>query len=220
MSTRRHAQRRGRRHIATHSKLTGSVWGPTVLAISLCAAFVTTVFTGSNVAAPTQAHDESLDTVLAFLVPDECETMLLTELVIASTGVATGTSANELILGSADADVIDGRGGDDCIIGGANNDEIRGGTGADTIYGQAGEDRIEGDDDWIDAGNGLDTVYGGSGDDTIYGRGKPDTIFGGSGDDTIYGNNDGDTINGGDDQDECIGGKGIDVFVQCEVETQ
>ena len=90
--------------------------------------------------------------------------------------------------------------------------EIEGENGWDTIYGGS-------DDDWIDAGNGLDTVYGGSGDDTIYGRGKPDTIFGGSGDDTIYGNNDGDTINGGDDQDECIGGKGIDVFVQCEVET-
>ena len=58
------------------------------------------------------------------------------------------------------------------------------------------------------------------GDDTIYGRGKPDTIFGGSGDDTIYGNNDGDDRSMvADDQDECIGGKGIDVFVQCEVET-
>ena len=212
MSTRRHAQRRGRRHIATHSKLTGSVWGPTLLVVSLCAAFVTTVFTASNAVAPTQAHDDSLDTVLAFLVPDECEPMLLTELVIASNGVATGTSANELILGSAGVDVIDGRGGDDCIIGGANNDEILGGTGADTIYGQAGEDRIEGE-------NGWDTIYGGSDDDWIDAGNGLDTVYGGSGDDTIYGNNDGDTINGGDDQDECIGGKGTDVFVQCEVET-
>ena len=173
MSTRRHAQRRGRRHIATHSKLTGSVWGPTLLVVSLCAAFVTTVFTASNAVAPTRAHDDSLDTVLAFLVPDECETMLLTELVIASTGVATGTSANELILGSADASTLSTVGAETtALLVGPTMMRFEAGLAQTQSTDRRAKTRstarmagtrsmAESDDDWIDAGNGLDTVYGG-----------------------------------------------------------
>ena len=155
MSTRRHAQRRGRRHIATHSKLTGSVWGPTVLAVSLCAAFVTTVFTASNVVAPTQAHDESLDTVLAFLVPDECETMLLTELVIASTGVATGTSANELILGQRRCATLSTVGAETtALLVGPTMTRFEAGLAQTQSTDRRAKTEIDGE-------NGWDTIYGG-----------------------------------------------------------
>lgn len=58
----------------------------------------------------------------------------------AAGGTCRGTAANELILGSANIDVITGRGGTDCILGGAGNDNITGGAGTDVCIGGPGND--------------------------------------------------------------------------------
>jgi serralysin len=51
----------------------------------------------------------------------------------ASGGVATGTAANERLMGSAGADVINGGGGDDYVHDGAGADTLTGGAGGDVF---------------------------------------------------------------------------------------
>jgi Ca2+-binding RTX toxin-like protein len=73
------------------------------------------------------------------LKPPACNTVTLTAIVTGS-GIITATAANELILGSANADTINAAGGDDCIVGGAGIDTITGGAGTDVCIGGAGLD--------------------------------------------------------------------------------
>jgi Ca2+-binding RTX toxin-like protein len=62
------------------------------------------------------------------------------ERLISGTGVISGTSDNDLILGSSGADVISGEGGDDCIVGGGGADTLLGSSGDDTCIGGSGID--------------------------------------------------------------------------------
>ncbi len=73
------------------------------------------------------------------LKPAACASLDLTN-VVSGAGTITGTSGNDLILGSSGADTIDGGGGDDCILGGAGDDTIDGNTGTDICIGGAGTD--------------------------------------------------------------------------------
>ena len=106
-------------------------------------------------------------------------------------------------VGTAGNDVINGTAGADVIVAGAGND---------TINGRGGNDRICGD-------AGVDTINGGSGNDFVLGGSAADVINGGSGNDTLVGNpgagsNDdgGDTINGGSGDDFIDGWFGDDVL--------
>ncbi len=56
-----------------------------------------------------------------------------TMLYAGDTGGVTGTDANETLIGSANADVLDGAGGNDVLIGGGGDDILTGGEGADTF---------------------------------------------------------------------------------------
>jgi len=73
------------------------------------------------------------------LKPAACETLYLTNIVSGS-GVLTGTSANDLIIGSSGADTIDGLGGNDCILSGSGNDFTDGNAGSDVCFGNPGTD--------------------------------------------------------------------------------
>ena len=73
------------------------------------------------------------------LKPSSCEGYFLANLII-GTGALTGTEANDLILASPGADVIDGLGGDDCILGGGGDDILTGNDGADICLGGPGSD--------------------------------------------------------------------------------
>jgi Ca2+-binding RTX toxin-like protein len=53
---------------------------------------------------------------------------------------ATGTAANDLLLGSAAGESLDGNAGDDCILGGGGNDTLRGSQGSDVCIGGPGTD--------------------------------------------------------------------------------
>jgi Ca2+-binding RTX toxin-like protein len=71
------------------------------------------------------------------LKPTECAGITLTNLVTGS-GTINGTTAADLILGSAAVDTISGGTGTDCILGGGSNDSINGGAGADVCIGGPG----------------------------------------------------------------------------------
>ncbi len=83
-----------------------------------------------------------------------------------------GTAGDDVLQGTAAADVIAGLGGNDQIRGGAGDDVICGGDGADTLRGEAGDDvLLAGPARKIDnrAGSGYqpDQLDGGPGDDTM-----------------------------------------------------
>ena len=73
------------------------------------------------------------------LRPAACTNGTPVNLVIGSVSV-TGTTQNDLVLGSAAVDTMDGRQQDDCIIGGAGNDVIDGFNGTDVCIGGPGTD--------------------------------------------------------------------------------
>lgn len=60
-----------------------------------------------------------------------------------------GSSADDGLLGTAQADALYGNGGNDVLIGFAGNDQLYGGNGADVLVGGAG-------DDYLDGGDGFD----------------------------------------------------------------
>jgi len=120
--------------------------------------------------------------------------------VIASDGVATGTSKKDVILGSKDSDLIRGRGGNDIICGRGGKDEIKGGEG---------DDRIQGN-------NGRDEISGRAGDDDLRGNKRSDVLRGNAGDDLLRGKKGSDEMFGGPGTDECNGGKGKDSSASCE----
>jgi Ca2+-binding RTX toxin-like protein len=146
------------------------------------------------------------------------------------------------ITGSSAADVLSGTAGDDTIYGFGGNDMLDGGAGGiDTIYGGAGDDQVDGSasqraslfgeagndhllggagNDLLVGGDGNDTMDGGAGDDTLYGADQPGTSFavdtnvlnGGVGNDSLHGGSGDDTENGGDGNDTLSGGGGNDVL--------
>ncbi len=102
------------------------------------------------------------------LKPAECNGINISNIVNLSQGEVP-TSGNDLILGTANRDIVDGGDGDDCIVGGGANDKgnigsikagLSGGDGNDVILGGAGNDRLIG-------GAGTDTCHGGAGNDQM-----------------------------------------------------
>jgi len=71
--------------------------------------------------------------------PEACAGLNLTNIVTGA-GTVTGTTGNDLILGSSGADTIDGLGGDDCILGGDGDDIINGNSDTDICLGGPGVD--------------------------------------------------------------------------------
>ncbi len=120
----------------------------------------------------------------------------------------TGTSGNDVLNGTPEADLIVGLGGNDTLDGGAGNDSVLGDGddpyvgGNDTLFGGIGDDRLEG---W----GGDDTLYGGDGDDDM--NGDFSFEFGG-GNDQLFGGAGNDSIDGGRGIDLMVGGTGNDTY--------
>lgn len=117
----------------------------------------------------------------------------------------TGTSSNDMLLGSECNDRIAGLGGDDVVDARGGNDIVMTGAGDDHIVGGAGNDQI-------DAGAGNDIVFGGAGNDVIRGGAGHDRLYGGDGDDTIYGEAGDDFIDAGPGDDVIDAGPGNDLI--------
>ena len=107
-----------------------------------------TAFASGNSVPPSGAGVAEHAVTVNDLAPSACGSLDLTN-VVADSGVFDGTGANDLILGSSGADVINDAptllsntvgGGDDCILGGAGNDTINGGMGDDVCIGGPGTD--------------------------------------------------------------------------------
>jgi hypothetical protein len=79
----------------------------------------------------------------------------------------TGTAANDLMVGTAAADVINGAGGMNLIYAGAGNDTVHGGAAADILVGGTGNDTLHGNagNDTLVGYEGFNTLYGGDGND-------------------------------------------------------
>jgi Ca2+-binding RTX toxin-like protein len=89
-----------------------------------------------------------------------------------------GTSADDDLDGTGDADVICGFGGDDVLNGLGGRDVLLGGAGSDELRGAAGQDAIFGD-------RGDDELFGGAGRDFLAGGRGHDRCNGGAGNDRL-----------------------------------
>ena len=101
---------------------------------------------------------------------------------------------------------LTGTSGDDVLVGSTANEGGHGYSGNDFIQGVDGNDRLYGEDD-------NDTLWGGDGNDTLSGQSGNDTLYGGSGDDTAYGETGSDTLWGGSGSDSLYGGSGNDIYI-------
>ena len=124
---------------------------------------VLTAVTASNTVPSTTADMDSRGISANELAPSQCSGINLTNVVDIGAG-ETGTSANDLILGTDKNDPeIRGGAGDDCILGGKGNetqkiDKVWG----PGIFGEEGDDVIIGglgNKDHCDGGPGNDTYY-------------------------------------------------------------
>lgn len=154
-------------------------------------------------------------------------------------GPPPGTSGNDTIRGTIDANVIQGLGGNDTIYGDAGNDRIAGNSGNDTLYGEADDDTLAGGTggDIIDGGTGIDfasyassaagvtidlqlgTATGGdaTGDtlvniENLRGSQHDDSLTGNADDNRIQGLGGDDSLYGSAGDDELFGGAGADLL--------
>ena len=90
----------------------------------------------------------------------------------------SGSSNDDVMLGTDGTDNIQAGAGDDTIIGGAGDDTITGGAGDDTITGGAGDDTIIGGegDDLLTGGSGADVFQFNDGDEGTVDSPAVDTI--------------------------------------------
>lgn len=91
-------------------------------------------FTAANVVPLTNAGVRTDTTSISELVPAHCAGLTLTHLLVSTTGTATGTPANDLILDASSAKgTLTGGGGNDCIVSGAPKETLDGGAGTSDI---------------------------------------------------------------------------------------
>jgi len=73
----------------------------------------------------------------------------------------TSTNANDILMGTRNADSIDAKDGDDVVRARPGSDAIWGGDGSDRLYGGKGRDHIYTGGwykDFVDCGPGIDRV--------------------------------------------------------------
>ncbi|MDA0264991.1 MAG: hypothetical protein O3A93_00150 [Chloroflexi bacterium] len=97
---------------------------------------VAVVFTASNTVPPTSAGMSIISVGPNEIKPRECSGITVTNIVIVTDGLQTGTAFNDLMLGSATVSVLDGGAGDDCIVTGNLAAVITGGLGNDVCIGK------------------------------------------------------------------------------------
>lgn len=145
-----------------------------------------------------------------------------------------GSAAANLLQGGAGNDTLYGGDGDDLLEGGAGNDWLYGGKGNDTLDGGAGLDwavydtgmavsidlALSGPQNTLAAGfdllRNIENVRGGGGDDTLLGDGAGNHLAGGSGNDVLSGRAGDDTLEGGTGRNRLDGGSGRDLALYNE----
>jgi Ca2+-binding RTX toxin-like protein len=97
-------------------------------------------FTASNIVPASSVGQRQQAITAQDLAPSQCAGMGLTTVVTN----LSGTSGNDLVLGTASAETLNGNAGNDCLLGGGGNDTLRGGTGTDVCIGGPGTDSFNG----------------------------------------------------------------------------
>ena len=115
------------------------------------------------------------------------------------------TEGDDVIRGTAGADVINALGGNDTICALGGGDFINAGDGFDRVFAGSGDDLVEG-------GIGNDKLVGGSGDDILRGGNGNDRLQGGPGNDILRGDNGLDRLAGGNGNDVLSGGGSADLL--------
>ena len=110
---------------------------------------------------------------------------------------------DDILFGSARAEVLSGGDGNDLIVAGAGADVLIGDMGYDTLWGGGGDDTLIGDSAELSPEDGDDALAGGEDDDDLFGGAGNDVLVGGTGDDWLV---------GGAGDDTLTGGAGADVF--------
>ncbi|WP_373504096.1 calcium-binding protein [Aestuariivirga sp.] len=105
---------------------------------------------------------------------------------IGASEVAPPPVVDDVLEGSACADLLTGWGGDDVLLGRGGDDILEGGDGDDVLAGNRGDDYLEGGagNDVLRGGPGADTLSGGDGSDVFDYNDIADSV-GGGGRDTI-----------------------------------
>jgi Ca2+-binding RTX toxin-like protein len=91
------------------------------------------------------------------------------------------------------------------VVGTAQADLLAGDSSSETLVGAAGNDTLVGN-------NGADTLLGLEGDDLLVGGNGRDLLLGWIGADRLFGGPDGDRLSGGPDGDLVVGNRGRDVL--------
>lgn len=150
-----------------------------------------------------------------------------------------GSSHDDVIAGSGDANRLDGGEGDDVLAGGGGADQLVGGEGTDTAdYSGSSEGVVvnltegitQGGDangdvlsdienltgsEYADAlvgDSGENVLAGGAGNDRLSGRDGDDLLRGDEGRDTLLGGEGDDLLDGGEGSDILLGGEGDDIL--------
>ena len=145
-----------------------NLWRRIVIFSVVCVGVLVTISVFSSIAASNTVAQSRADwdikpVAANDLKPPECGGITLTNIVIVANG-ETGTSQNDLILGTDKADEeIRGGAGNDCILGGKGNERQK--VGKDWVAGLYGED---GNDVLIGGPGNKDICDGGTGTDTFY----------------------------------------------------
>lgn len=154
-----------------------------------------------------------------------------------------GGSANDELVGSALANILDGGSGNDTLWGANGNDTLVGGLGADTFHGNNGVDLVSyamrtnpvtvridglrgdgeaGENDavlstveGVSGGAGADYLVGTAAANLLHGNAGADRVYGLGGNDYLTGGTANDYLNGGADSDTCVGGTGTNTLVSC-----
>ena len=98
-----------------------------------------------------------------------------------------GTLDNDMLTGTATANLIEALAGNDAVYALGGNDTVNGGAGNDIVDAGAGNDRVNG-------GAGNDLLWGGLGADNLSGGAGNDLLDGGAGRDILTGGFGGDVF--------------------------
>jgi len=141
-------------------------------------------------------------------------------------GLTNGSSGNDLLYGSIDADIINAGNGNDEIRGGPGNDVIDGGGGNDTLIGGTGFDILKGgpgdDDYYVEDTDAVVELYSGStgGYDRVFteinfnaSTNVEELVATGSGSVTLNGNILNNRLTGNAAANALAGGEGSDTLI-------
>lgn len=92
--------------------------------------------TASNTVPESGLGSETQDVTAEQMKPAECSTLSLEYIATSS----TGSTLNDLVIGTSSSDSLSGLTGNDCLVGGDGDDTLDGGDGTDICIGGGGTD--------------------------------------------------------------------------------